>query len=69
MFDDYLKQKAEDENTEFVEFTPEGKKVKYKIAKSVINSKRRFTYEEVLQMDLAFDHKEIFELALKRKLL
>ena len=33
-----------------VEFTPEGKQVSYKIAKSVINSKRRFTYEEVQEI-------------------
>ncbi len=32
----------------FTELTPRGKIVDYKIAKSVINSKRRFTYEEVL---------------------
>jgi ribonuclease R len=31
----------------FTELTPRGKVVDYKIAKSVINSKRRFTYEEV----------------------
>ncbi|MEE9432378.1 MAG: ribonuclease R [Melioribacteraceae bacterium] len=33
--------------TVLVEFTPEGKKVRYKIHKSIINSKRRFTYDEV----------------------
>ncbi len=30
-----------------VEFTPNGKMVNYKISKTVINSKRRFTYDEV----------------------
>ncbi|PID61256.1 MAG: ribonuclease R [Ignavibacteriae bacterium] len=33
-----------------VEFTPEGKQVDYKIAKTIINSKRRFTYEEVQEI-------------------
>jgi len=33
--------------TVLVEFTPEGKQVGYKIHKSIINSKRRFTYDEV----------------------
>lgn len=34
----------------FVTLTPRGKLLDYKIAKSVINSKRRFTYEEVQQI-------------------
>lgn len=33
-----------------VEFTPEGKRVNYSIAKTIINSKRRFTYEEVQEI-------------------
>lgn len=33
-----------------VEFTPEGKQVNYKIAKTIINSKRRFTYDEVQEI-------------------
>ena len=33
-----------------VEFTPDGKQLSYKISKSVINSKRRFTYEEVQEI-------------------
>ena len=33
--------------TVLVEFTPEGQQVNYKIHKSIINSQRRFTYDEV----------------------
>jgi len=33
-----------------VEFTPEGEQVSYRISKSVINSKCRFTYEEVQEI-------------------
>ncbi len=34
----------------FVEFGPNGERVKYKIAKTIINSKRRFTYDEVQEI-------------------
>lgn len=33
-----------------VEFSPDGKQIDYKIAKTIINSKRRFTYDEVQQI-------------------
>ncbi len=33
-----------------IEFTPEGKQIDYKIHKTIINSKRRFTYDEVQQI-------------------
>jgi len=48
-----------------IEFTPEGKQVNYKIHKTIINSKRRFTYDEVqniLEEKKGDFKEEIFEI-------
>ncbi len=47
-----------------IEFTPRGKVVSHKIFKSVINSKRRFTYEEVQEI-LAKKSGEHFDMLFK----
>lgn len=55
----------------FVEFGPNGERIKYKIAKTIINSKRRFTYEEVQEIiesdkgDLKNEIKQLNDIARK----